>query len=73
VGHQRQTKETFPREEDDMLRGQGKGKHQVPILKKPNKRLIMRRKAQGMMGGCKEYHSTNESKQRMLCMEGRKL
>jgi hypothetical protein len=36
----RQIKETFPREEGDILRGQGKGKHQVPILAKPNKRLI---------------------------------
>jgi hypothetical protein len=33
----RQTKETFSREEVDTLRGQGKEKHKVPILAKPNK------------------------------------
>jgi hypothetical protein len=32
-----------------------------------------RRKAQGMKGGCKEYHSTNKSEKRMLCVKGRKL
>jgi hypothetical protein len=57
----------------NILRGQGKGKRQVPILAKPNKRLIRRRKAQGAKGGCKEYHSTNESKQCTLYVEGRKL
>jgi hypothetical protein len=57
----RRTKETFSREKDDTLRGQGKGKHQVPILTKSSKRLIRRRKAQNMKGGCKEYHNGNKS------------
>jgi hypothetical protein len=43
------------------------------ILENPNKRLIRRQKAQGTKGGCKEYHSTNKSKQCTLCVEGRKL
>jgi hypothetical protein len=51
----------------------GEGKHQVPILAKPNKRLIRQRKAQGTKGACKEYHISNESKQRTLCVEERKL
>jgi hypothetical protein len=51
-----------------------KGKKQkVPVLAKPNKRLIRRRKAQGTNGGCKEYYSTNKGEQSTLCMEGRKL
>jgi hypothetical protein len=69
----RQSKETFSREKCDTFQGQGKGKHQVPILTKSSRRLIRRLKTQNTKGGCKEYHSANKSRQCTICMEGRKL
>jgi hypothetical protein len=69
----KQTKETFSKEKCNTLRGQGKGKHQVPILTKSSQRLIRQRKTQNTKGGHKEYHSANKSRQCTICMEGRKL
>jgi hypothetical protein len=48
------------RKEVDILRGSGKEKPKVPILAKPNKRLIRRPKPRGTNRGCKEYYSTKE-------------
>jgi hypothetical protein len=44
-------------------------KPKVPILAKPNKRLIRRQKPQGTDGGCKEYYSTDQGEQCTLCVE----